>query len=314
MFETGKYRVVTALMGFVLLFSACGPTVEREAGISTAVAQTVQAGQSLTEVANIPTQTPKAMVTLPAGTPLSAASPTSAATLVSAPPDPNCAKAALVSENPPDGVIMTPGQYFWKTWTIRNTGTCTWTTAYSLVFWNGDLMGGLTSYPLDDDVAPNEQKEISIYLKAPDTVGTFTGFWRLKSPWDADFGVGPSNDSFYVQVVTSAEAEPDFGVARVDYFLQRDPLGGCPTNVRYYLHVTVTANGPVEVKYRWIQSDGNSNRQDRTMVFEQAGSQTVTREWMIGKGDSPNTRWIEFVVTSPEYREYGKAEIVNLCP
>jgi hypothetical protein len=49
------------------------------------------------------------------------------------------------------------------------------------------------------------------------------------------------------------------------------------------------------------------------MEFEEAGSQTVTREWMIGKGDSPSPRWIEFVVTSPEYREYGKQEILNLC-
>jgi hypothetical protein len=35
---------------------------------------------------------------------------------------------------------------------------------------------------------------------------------------------------------------------------------------------------------------------------------------MVGKGDSANTRWIEFVVTSPEYREYGKQEFENLCP
>ena len=313
MFEFGKYRVLTAMVGFVLLLSACGSSVEREASISTAVAQTVQAERSLTEVANRPTPTPQVTKTRPAETSLTAASPTSAPTLVSAPPDPNCAKATLVSENPPDGVIMTPGQYFWKTWTLRNTGTCTWTTAYSLVFWNGDLMGGLTSYPLDDDIEPNEQKDISIYLRAPETEGTFTGYWRLKSPWNADFGVGPSNDSFYVNVVTSAAAEPDYGVARVDYFLERDPLGGCPTNVRYYLHVTVTSNGPLELKYLWNQSDGN-NTHEFSMEFEAAGSKTVTREWMIGKGDNPNPRWIQFVITSPEYREYGKEEILNLCP
>lgn len=311
MLELGKYRILTAVWAFTLIFSACSASAGQDSAISTAVAQTVQAGQTLTEDANLPTPTPQ--VTRLPQTPLPAASPTSAPTLVSAPPDPNCAKAALVSENPPDGVIMTPGQYFWKTWTIKNTGTCTWTPAYSLVFWSGDLMGGLTSYPLDDDIAPNEQKEISIYLKAPDTAGTFTGYWRLKSPWNADFGVGPSNDSFYVNVVTSADAEPEYGVARVDYFLERDPHGGCPTNVRYYLHVTVTSNGPLNMKYAWRQSDGN-NTHEFSMEFEEAGSKTVSREWMIGKGDSPNPRWIQFVITSPEYHEYGKAEILNLCP
>jgi hypothetical protein len=311
MSELRKNRVLAGLAVLMLFVSSCGSSVEPDTEISTAVAQTVQAGQSLTDVAVLPTLTPQ--VTLPAETPtLTAATPTAAPTLSSAPADPNCAKASLVSENPTDGVIMTPGQYFWKTWTLQNTGTCTWTTAYSLVFWSGDLMGGLTSYPLDDDIAPNEQKDISIYLKAPDTEGTFTGYWRLKSPWNADFGVGPTNDSFYVQVVTSADADPEYGIAKVEYFLERDPLGGCPTNVRYYLHVTVTANGPLELKYAWRQSDGN-NTHEFNMEFEEAGSKTVTREWMIGKGDSSRARWIEFVITSPEYREYGKQEILNLC-
>lgn len=307
----GKSRVMALLIAWMLLISACGSAPDQEAAISTAVAQTVQAGDSLTEVASLPTVTPQ--VTLSAATATgSAATPTTAPTLSSAPVDPNCAKAELVNENPPDGVLLQPGEYFWKTWTLRNTGTCTWTPAYSLVFWNGDLMGGLTSYPLDDDIAPNEEKEISIYLKAPDTEGTFTGYWRLKSPWNADFGVGPSDEPFYVHIMTSAAAEPEFGIADVEYFLERDPLGGCPTNVRYLLHVTVTSNGPMELKYVWRQSDGNNTHEFR-MEFEDAGSQTVTREWMIGRGDSPNPRWIEFVVTSPEYREYGKQEILNLC-
>ena len=311
MSELGKNRVLAVLAVLMLFVSACGSSAEQDATISTAVAQTVQAGQSLTEVAVLPSSTPRA--TLPVETPAAtAATPTTAPTLSSAPPDPNCAKASLVSENPPDGVLIKPGEYFWKTWTLKNTGTCTWTPAYSLVFWSGDLMGGLTSYPLDDDIAPNEQKEISIYLKAPDTEGTFTGYWRLKSPWNANFGVGPSDEPFYVQIATSADAEPEYGVASVEYFLERDPLGGCPTNVRYLLHVTVTSNGPLELKYAWRQSDGNNTHEFR-MEFEEAGSKTVTREWMIGKGDSPNARWIEFVITSPEYREYGKQEILNLC-
>jgi hypothetical protein len=306
-----KNRVLAVLAVFMLFVTACGSSAQ-DATISTAVAQTVQAGQSLTEVAALPSSTPRA--TLPVETPAAAAvTPTAAPTLSSAPPDPNCAKASLVSENPPDGVLLKPGEYFWKTWTLQNTGTCTWTPAYSLVFWSGDLMGGLISYPLDDDIAPNEQKDISIYLKAPDTEGTFTGYWRLKSPWNADFGVGPSDKPFYVNVATSADAEPEYGVASVAYFLERDPLGGCPTNVRYYLHVTVTSNGPLELKYAWRQSDGNNSHEIR-MIFEEAGSKTVTREWMIGKGDSPSPRWIEFVITSPVYREYGKQEILNLCP
>jgi hypothetical protein len=312
MFELGKYRVLVVLAGLALLISACGSSSGEEASISTAVAQTVQAGESLTSVASLPTSTPTSAISLPAGTTTPAGGPTSGPTLAAAPPDPNCAKASLVSENPPDGVIVKPGQSFWKTWTIKNDGTCTWTAAYSLVFSNGELMGGLSSYPLNDDVAPGEQKEISIYLKAPEAEGLSTGYWKLQSPWNSSFGVGPSGDPFYVQVNVSNAAEPEYGIANVEYNLVRNPFGGCPTNVRYTLYVTITSNGPFKFNYVWTQSDGN-NTHEKTIEFTEAGSQTISREWMVGKGDSPNTRWIEFVVTSPQYREYGKAEFENLC-
>jgi hypothetical protein len=311
MSEFYKYRVLAAVVGFALLLSACASTVQQDSVISTAVAQTVQAGESLTRVANLPTNTPAVLPT--AETLVVAVTPTSAPTLVSAPPDPNCARAVLVSENPPDGVLLTPGQYYWKTWTFRNTGTCTWNSSYSLVFWSGDLMGGLTSYPLDDEVSPNEQKEISIYLKAPDTEGTFTGYWRLKSPWNSNFGVGPSDQPFYVQVVVSNAKKPDFGITSVVYKLVREPETGCPTNVRYTVNATISTNGPFEFDFFWNQSDGNESGV-RTMEFTEAGSRTISREWMVGKGDSPNPRWIEFVVTSPAYKEYGKATILNNCP
>lgn len=174
-------------------------------------------------------------------------------------------------------------------------------------------MGGLTSYPLDDEVSPNEQKEISIYLKAPDTEGTFTGYWRLKSPWNSNFGVGPSDQPFYVQVVVSNAKKPNFGITSVVYKLVREPEMGCPTNVRYTVNATISTNGPFEFDFFWNQSDGNESGV-RTMEFTEAGSRTISREWMVGKGDSPNPRWIEFVVTDPAYKEYGKATILNNCP
>lgn len=314
MFETVKYRILPALMGIMLLVSACGTSTGEEASISTAVAQTIQAGDSLTAVASLQTSTSLPLPTFQAGTPVPSdlPTPTSGPTLSGANPDPNCARASLVAENPPDGVIVKPGQTFWKTWTIKNTGTCTWTAGYNLVYTSGELMGGLTSYPLNDDVAPGEQKDISIYLKAPESEGESTGYWKLQSPWNSNFGVGPSDESFYVKVNVSNAAEPDFGIAKVEYNLVRDPTGGCPTNVRYTLYVTITSNGPFKFNYAWTQSDGN-NTHEKTIEFTDASSKTISREWMVGKGDSPNSRWIEFVVTSPEYREYGKQEFENLC-
>src|SRR5262245_20218246 len=175
MSEFRMYKTFALFITLALLASACGSS--QESSIATSVAQTVQASQSLTEIANVPTNTTQVPMVATALTP--GMTPTSAATLVSAPVDPNCARASLVSENPPDKTILTPGQYFWKTWTLQNTGTCTWTTSYQLVFWSGDRLGSSISYALPDDVAPSETMDITIYLQAPDTGGEFTGFWRI---------------------------------------------------------------------------------------------------------------------------------------
>lgn len=305
-----KHRVLSVLIGFSLLVTACGSPAQNEASISTAVAQTVEAGQALTAIAMLPTSTPGTSI---ADTAAPAVTPTSAPTLVSAPADPNCVAANLIGENPPDGAILRPGEYFWKTWTLHNAGTCVWDSSYKLIYWSGELMGGLISYPLPVEVLPNEQKDISIYLRAPETEGTFTGYWQLQTPWNATFGVGPSKEPFYVQVVVSSEKKPDFGITSVTYDIVREPQTGCPTNVLYKIYGTITTNGPVEFSYYWDQSDGNESAV-KNMLFTEAGSRTISREWMVGKGDSPNPRWMRIIVTGSHAHEYEKVHFENNCP
>jgi hypothetical protein len=69
----------------------------------------------------------------------------------------------------------------------------------------------------------------------------------------------------------------------------------------------------MQLHYFWNQSDGNESSTKR-YDFTEAGSITVSREWMIGKGDNPNPRWIQIIVTSPSYQEFDKVEILNNCP
>lgn len=310
MFDLHKHKVLNTLIGIVLLATACGSPSQAESDISTAVAQTVQASDSLTEVVGIPTTTPEISLEV---TQTALITPTSVPTLASAPSDPNCIGASLVSEDPPDGVILKPGENFWKTWTLLNTGTCPWNSSYELVYRSGELMGGLASYPLPEPILPGEQKDVSIYLKAPETEGTFTGYWQLQTPWEANFGVGSYDQPIYVQVVVSSDTKPEYGISSIKYEIVRNPTVGCPTNVRYTVYATITTNGPFEFEYFWDQSDGNKSPK-KIMKFSEAGSQTLSREWMIGKGDSPNPRWMTITVTSPKYQEYEKAHILNNCP
>ncbi|MBN2116512.1 MAG: hypothetical protein JW730_08075 [Anaerolineales bacterium] len=309
------YKILAVVIAITLLVPACGSSPEQESIISTAVAETVQAGGSPTETATLPPatqtlETPGSEITL---TP--AITATNATTLVSAPADPNCAKASLVSENPPDKTILTPGEYFWKTWTLENIGTCTWTTAYSLVFWSGDRLGSSLSYPLHDDISPGERIDVSIYLQAPETMGTFSGSWRIKTPWESNFGVGLYDASMSTSIVVgsitpeSRKTETVFGVTNVTYTVDRRCA---PANTFYTVVAYISSNGPVKINFIWVQSDGNSDETNK-FEFTEASTKAFKREWSQHKESNVSIRWVQVIVTSPTYREFAKVELPALC-
>ena len=99
----------------------------------------------------------------------------------------------------PDGTNVRAGLTFTKTWRLKNIGTCTWTTSYTLVFSSGDQLGGPSSVNLKNSVAPGQTVDLSVNLTAPGTAGHYIGFWQLKSASGALFGLGSSaNKAWWV--------------------------------------------------------------------------------------------------------------------
>ena len=122
MFEFQKNRALFAVSILAFVVSACGGSAQSQIDISTAVAQTVQAQNSLTKIAEVPTLTPVPLAEITATSDLIATNTT--APIVGAP---GCTTSAkLAAENPPDGTLLKPDENFWKTWALENTGTCTW--------------------------------------------------------------------------------------------------------------------------------------------------------------------------------------------
>lgn len=163
--------------------SACGnatPPIDLNS-YSTQVAGTVIAQITQTAAAYTPpsTSTPTRTPT-PTITPTPALSPT---------PNPNnCDNAIWVADfTIPDGTHVSAGQQFVKTWTIKNTGTCTWTTAYTLNYGYGEKMNG-ASTAISKDVPPSGSIEVSVTLTAPATVGAYKGYWRLSNANGYFFG------------------------------------------------------------------------------------------------------------------------------
>jgi hypothetical protein len=94
----------------------------------------------------------------------------------------------------PDDTVMTQGQTFTKTWRLKNVGTCSWTPSYAVIFFSGDSMNGPAVQALTGNVNPGQSLDIAVDLKAPNSNGNYTGYWKLRN------GSGVTFSQFYVKI------------------------------------------------------------------------------------------------------------------
>jgi hypothetical protein len=173
-----------------LMLSACGTVTITDMEAATAQFQTAVAG---TVTAQVPTDTatPKFTQTyIPTETIVPTITETP--TLTPIPPttvvDTYCDNSAFVADvTIPDHTILAPGQVFEKTWTIKNTGVCTWKPGYTITFAKGDMMRGNTR-SINQTVDPQGTVDITVKLYAPNTPGDYTGVWRLANGKGEKFG------------------------------------------------------------------------------------------------------------------------------
>ena len=116
-----------------------------------------------------------------------------------------CDAAAFVRDvSYPDGSVISRGENFTKTWRLKNSGTCSWTSAYRLVFYSGDDLDGPASIPLLATIPPGNIVDLSVNLEAPDTDGEYRGYWKLRNTTNTLFGIGPQADTaFWVDIKVS---------------------------------------------------------------------------------------------------------------
>lgn len=81
----------------------------------------------------------------------------------------------------PDNSNVTGGTLFTKTWRVRNTGTCVWGSGYTLTHYSDEQMSAPASIPLNV-TRPGEDLDISVELRAENTVGTHRGNFVIKNP------------------------------------------------------------------------------------------------------------------------------------
>jgi hypothetical protein len=203
-----KFTLIFAALASIL---ACGPltagTPQPAATLNalyTAAAQTLE-GMS-TQAANTLIAQASATSTLSI---IATASVTPFSTYTNVPPISTtvarCDSAAFVADvTYPDGSAVGRSSTFTKTWRIRNTGTCTWTSSYAIVYVNGEKFSGPNFVSIPGNVAPGESVAVSVDLISPKTPGRYRGNWMLRNSSGVIFGLGDTGTStFYVDVNVS---------------------------------------------------------------------------------------------------------------
>jgi Ig-like domain from next to BRCA1 gene len=169
----------------VLLLSACARSTPDSSqisnGIFTAVAQTLTA--QYTPIIASDTPTLETMTPTTTLIPFVTSTPNYAVIATKA-----CESSFLVSDvTIPDNSSLVIGTTFTKTWAIQNTGTCPWTSTFTLKFYSGAQMGGTTT-TIGSAVVSGGTINISVNMTAPTTPGNYTGWWHLVDDSGQSFG------------------------------------------------------------------------------------------------------------------------------
>jgi hypothetical protein len=198
---------------FVVVLSACNlpfskPATNSPDLIITAAVQTVEAEltqSSLdlqsTQPAYVVTASPQPAQSTTSPVPPTATvtpqatSAVSSSTAVTTP----CNRAEFVKDlSYPDSSEVPVGTSFIKTWRLKNTGTCTWDSSYSLVFTGQTAMGGPKSQSLTNGtIAPGDTVDVAVTLEAPGAPGSYEGDWKLRDGSNNLFGISPNGQGYF---------------------------------------------------------------------------------------------------------------------
>lgn len=293
-----------------LLLAACNlpkPNAAATASgdkIGTAAAQTVEAlSTQFAPPATLQPQATTPIVFTPSATTLPATSTPN-------PTSQPCDRADFVTDvTIPDGTKLNPGESFVKTWRLKNSGSCTWTTSYRVVFESGNALGAPASFNLPTDVAPGATTDISVQMKAPDAAKDYESNWKLQNPSGTIFGTGSTGSkAFWVHITVNSPTQVMFAITKVTITADNNNYNGaCPHTFNLSAEITSTAAG--NVTYFWERSDGTKTAV-QTVVFDSAGKRTVTSTWEVS---ASLDGWIKIYNDNPNHQYFPQYSIKATC-
>jgi hypothetical protein len=171
--------------------------------------------------------------------------------------------AAFVSDvTIPDDSVVTANTAFTKTWRIKNTGTCTWDSTYLVAYMSGTPMSQQPGYwivPEGQSVAPGQTVDVSIGMTAPVDNGDYASYWGLKQVEGQFIPIqgGANGNSFFVKIkVDDGHADGNITAESITIELEQGSGVACTANSTYFVHVSITADGPTNAAYEVGSTSG----------------------------------------------------------
>lgn len=189
----------------------------------------------------------------------------------------------------PDNTELAAGTAFTKVWRIKNTGACTWSEDYAVVFMDGDDMDTPSSVSMPHTVRPGETVDISVDLIAPSVPGTYRAEYKLRSDTNHVFGLGGDNKPFWVQIKVTAAT----GIL-LDFLIDADEadwssgLGSPPGNDLAFNGAEDSSEGVAKIVDDIKLEDGATSGKVLLMVPKRENNgfiMGVFDEYVVQKGD-----------------------------
>jgi len=206
----------------------------------------------------------------------------------------------------PDNSSVTANETITKTWQVKNTGSCTWDTAYRLAFIRGEQIGGNSALEvITDPVAPGDVVDLSIQLTAPFTNGSHWGIWQIHNAAGSPVlkADGTPQELSILINVTNGQGGTVASVRTWSYTFEGVK---CTNNVQYEVKANIYTDGPVDVDFTWTVTNGTLSVVTGNHVFTGSGNLEVTTQIT-----SPFTDPKNIVVT---LTANGKSASFTLCP
>jgi hypothetical protein len=240
------------ILGLLIFMTACSPWV--------AIVQPNSAPSpiALPTIAATSTLQPTMLLTFQP-----TALPKSSPTATSVPVTTECQDAAqYITDDGLDGTTYEPNTAFTKTWRLKNTGSCTWDSRYLVSYIPGETMTQQPGYWIvqqGQTVAPGQTVDISVGMTSPVENGSYESYWGLKKENGPLVPVqgGANGNSFYAKIqVNNGVADRTISAASIDIDLEQGSGTVCTANATYFVHASITADGPTTASYEISSTAG----------------------------------------------------------